>query len=625
MSHQTDKLSFQNKLLVISALGVVFGDIGTSPLYAFRECFSDRYGIVLNVSNVIGVLSLIIWSLIVVISIKYALFILRANSKGEGGILPLLTLVISKISGNRSKYLLSLGIFGGALFLADAIITPAISILSAVEGLKLVTPIFTPYIIPISVLIVIALFLLQTKGSGTIGILFGPIMLIWFLVLAFIGLFWIIKEPLTLKSFNPVEAFIFFKNNKFPGFLVLGGVFLVVTGGEALYADMGHFGEKTIRYAWFLVVFPSLILNYLGQGSLLILKPDAIKNTFYFLAPNGFLIPLVILSTISTIIASQAVISGVFSLASQAIHLDYIPRLFVKHTSYNNIGQVYVPTINWVLLICVLFMIIIFQESSNLASAYGAAVSCMMVVTTILLSFYMIEQHWFNKYLIIAITVIFLLVDITFFSANLSKIYQGGWIPIFISFTLYFFVKTWLLGRNKIKELRDKVSISEPEFVESMKKNPPIRVPGTAVFLTMSKDSIPLNLLHNIKNNKILHSKIILLTIITEDISKIDADKKLEISEIAENFYRITAHYGFMERPRVLKILKYANQKGLIINLADTTFFLGSDTLTLKKTSGIKMLKKRIFLFMYRNTYPPSQHFGIPPNKTVVLGSQVEI
>ncbi|MGZ3736127.1 MAG: potassium transporter Kup, partial [Bdellovibrionota bacterium] len=491
-------------LLALGALGIVYGDIGTSPLYAIRECFHHSHEIQLIPANIMGVLSLIVWSLLIVISIKYILFIMRADNKGEGGILALIALASphrQRRMSDRVRYVIPLGVFGAALLFGDGMITPAISVLSAVEGLEVATPLFNPYVIPLTIAILVALFVAQQQGTAKIGSVFGPIMVVWFGVLAALGIYWIWQAPDVLYSANPAYAISFFRDNHRTGFLVLGSVFLVVTGGEALYADMGHFGREPIRWAWFVLVLPALLLNYLGQGALLILNPAAIQNPFYLMAPSWGLYPLVLLSTVATVIASQALISGVFSLTRQAIQLGYIPRLSIVHTSKDEIGQIYVPMINWVLLVCTIWLVFAFRTSSNLAAAYGLAVTGTMVTTT-LLAYFVARRTWgWSRLTALSIVSVFLAIDFSFFLANLVKIPDGGWFPLMVGGIFYFFMATWQRGRAIVAARMRRDATPILQFVRDVERQQPLHVPGIAVFMTSDPESTPPALLHNLKHN----------------------------------------------------------------------------------------------------------------------------
>lgn len=614
-------------LLALLALGVVFGDIGTSPLYALRECFSREHGIMITPENVFGVLSLIFWSLIIVVSIKYLVFVLRADNEGEGGILALLTLVLSRdpALSRRRGVLIGIGIFGSALFYGDGILTPAISVLSAVEGLKLATPVFDPYVVPITVAILVALFLFQSRGTGVVGLVFGPVMLLWFFALGLIGTLEIIKTPEVLASVNPLYAVNFFSENRFAGFVVLGSVFLVATGGEALYADIGHFGKRPIRLVWFTVALPGLLLNYFGQGALLIGEPEAVRNPFYLLAPSWGLYPLIVLATMATIIASQAVISGAFSLTHQAIQLGYLPRLEVRHTSSEEIGQVYVSWMNWALLGGTVSLVLGFRSSENLAGAYGVAIAALMVVTTVLMFVYSRTHLRWSLPTAVSVAAVFLAVDLAFFGANLLKFKQGAWLPLLVAACIYLLITTWNQGRALLRERFSREQMPIKSLLDDLASDPLPRVPGTAVFMVGSADTIPHALLHNLKHNKVIHERVVFLTVITEEVPRVSRSRRLEIKELAPDFFRIVARVGFIENPNVPAILRQAAEYGLECNMMDTTFFLGSETLVVGGSRKMSRWRKKLFVFMSRNAQKATAHFGIPSNRAIEIGAQIEI
>ncbi|MCO5142510.1 MAG: potassium transporter Kup [Oligoflexia bacterium] len=614
--------------LMLGALGVVYGDIGTSPLYAFRECFHDSHGILLNSANVMGVLSLITWSLIVMISIKYISFVMRADNKGEGGILALIALVSphrQRRASDRVRYVIPIGIFGAALLFGDGMITPAISVLSAVEGIEIATPVFSHYVIPATLLILFGLFYFQKFGTAKIGAIFGPIVILWFIVLGLLGIFSILQTPEVLRAVNPMYAIEFFRENGLIGWLVLGSVVLVVTGGEALYADMGHFGRKPIQAAWFLVVLPGLLLNYFGQGALLIRSPEAIQNPFYFLAPSWALIPLVMLSTIATVIASQALISGVFSLTRQAIQLGYIPRLNIIHTSKNEIGQIYIPMINWVLMLSTFWLVITFRSSSNLAAAYGLAVTGTMVTTTIL-AYFVARRTWgWSRTVAIIVMAAFLICDLAFFSANLIKIPQGGWFPLVVGAVFYFLMATWQKGRAIVAARLKRAAFPIKSFVEDIERKSIVRVPGVSIFMTSDAESTPPALMHNLKHNKIMHEKVVLLSITTYDEPYVRSKERTEFEVLANNFYRIIANYGFMQTPNIFEILDSAKKQGLDFTFDEITFFLGRETILASHHPGMAIWREKVFAFMLRNAQRATAFFQIPADQVIEVGMQVEI
>jgi KUP system potassium uptake protein len=628
MQQQGSKTHSNFWLLVLGALGIVYGDIGTSPLYAIRECFHHQHGLPLSVENVMGVLSLIVWSLLIVISVKYILFIMRADNKGEGGILALIALASphrQRRASDRVRYVIPLGVFGAALLFGDGMITPAISVLSAVEGLEVATPLFNPYVIPLTVAILVGLFVAQSQGTAKIGAVFGPIMVVWFTVLAALGVYWIAQFPGVLYAVNPIYAFDFFRDNHKSGFLVLGSVFLVVTGGEALYADMGHFGRQPIRYAWFMLVLPALLLNYMGQGALLILDPAAIRNPFYLMAPSWGLYPMVILSTIATVIASQALISGVFSLTRQAIQLGYIPRLSIVHTSKDEIGQIYVPIINWILLMCTIWLVFMFRTSSNLAAAYGLAVTGTMWTTT-LLAYFVARRTWgWSRMLALSVVVPFMIIDISFFLANIVKIPDGGWFPLLIGAIFYFFMATWQRGRAIVAARMRRDATPILQFVRDVERQQPLHVPGIAVFMTSDPESTPPALLHNLKHNKILHERVALLTIATTDDPYVRSRERTVLIEMAPGFFRIVANYGFMQTPSIFEILEAAKKQGFQYNFEDITFFLGRETILPSHSPGMVLWREKVFAFMLRNAQRATAFFQIPPDQVIEVGSQVEI
>ncbi|MCP5449466.1 MAG: potassium transporter Kup [Candidatus Competibacter sp.] len=613
--------------ITIAAIGVVYGDIGTSPLYAMRECFSGSYAVLPTRDNVLGILSLIFWSLIIVISIKYIIFVMRADNRGEGGILALMALVLHHFGGtDRQRHrLIMMGLFGATLFYGDGVITPAISVLSAVEGLHLATPVLTPYVIPITVLILVGLFALQSHGTARVGAFFGPVMLLWFAILALLGLINMMKAPQVLAAFDPEYAMRFFATNRGHGFLVLGAVFLVMTGGEALYADMGHFGKLPIRLAWFTLVLPAILLNYLGQGALLLSNPDAIANPFYLLAPSWALYPLVALATIATVIASQAVISGVFSMTRQAVQLGFCPHIEIRHTSASEIGQIYLPGANWGLLIGVLVLVLGFESSSNLAAAYGIAVTITMVITTLLVLVLARRAWGWNGFKLGLGIVFFLLVDLTFFSANALKIGHGGWIALLIGAVIFTLMVTWKDGRALLNQRLRENAMPLDLFLQSLTRGSTLRVPGTAVFLTSTPDGVPNALLHNMKHNKVVHERLVLLTVVTEEIPRVEDRDRVTVHCLGSNTYRIIIRYGFTEDPDLPHALALCEPYGLSFEMMDTTFFLGRATLIPTDRAGMALWRERLFANMFRTATRPMDFFRIPYNRVVELGTQVEL
>ncbi|MBX3034302.1 MAG: potassium transporter Kup [Bdellovibrionaceae bacterium] len=615
--------------LTLGALGVVFGDIGTSPLYAFRECFAPEHHLGVSHDNVLGVLSLIFWSMTMVISVKYLAFVLRADNRGEGGILSLMALVLRSYEGkgaDKRKWVITmLGLAGAALLYGDGAITPAISVLSAVEGLSLITPVFDHWVVPITIFIINAVFLLQRFGTARIGGIFGPVILVWFTVLGALGLNGILQNQEVLLSLSPTYAVRFFLENGWEGFVVLGSVVLVVTGGEALYADMGHFGRSPIRRAWFLVAMPGLLLNYFGQGALLLKDPESISNPFYLLAPGWGLLPLVLLSTLATVIASQALISGVFSVTRQAIQLGFWPRINIIHTSSREIGQIYVPFMNWALFAGAVWLVLTFKTSSNLAAAYGVAVTMTMVVTA-MLAFKVARRQWkWNTTVAVLVFGVFLAVDLAFFSSNALKITHGGWVPLAIGAGVYMLMTTWRTGRQVLYRRLKERSMSIEDFCQQLLRRPPLRVSGTAVYMAGDPWGVPVPLLHNIKHNKILHERVAILTILTKEVPTVPKRERVEIQEIIPNFYRILASYGFMETPKMKHILEACRNQDIHFNVNETTFVLGRETILPSTMPGMSLWREKIFALMSKNAQRPTAFFRIPPNQVIEVGIQVEI
>lgn len=615
-------------LLSITALGVVYGDIGTSPLYAIRECFHGPHAIAATTANVLGVLSLIFWALVIVISTKYLALILQANNDGEGGIIALASLItpVQDSLHGVNKYLLLLGLFGATLLYGDGMITPAISVLSAVEGLEVATPVFEPYIIPITVVILIGLFLFQKQGTARVGIIFGPITGIWFITIALLGLPHILEVPQVLWAVNPVYGFEFFLQNGWAGFLVLGAVFLVVTGGEALYADMGHFGTRPIRLTWFSFVLPALLLNYFGQGALLIGSPEMVDNPFYRLAPGWALYPLVILSTMATVIASQAVISGSFSLTMQAIQLGFSPRVEVKHTSAVQKGQIYMPVVNWMLMVACIGLVIGFQSSSRLAAAYGVAVATDMVITTVLFAIVMRRQWNWGLPIILTMATIFLLVDLSFFGANILKIPDGGWFPLVIAGVIFTVMTTWKTGRRILGQRFQQQVQPLRQFVDEIQQHRPQRVDGTVVYMYSNPNGTPPALLQNLKHNKILHERNIVLTIKTEEVPYVTDENRVEVEEIGEDFYRVTAHYGFIEEPNVPEVIDLLTIPGMEVDPAKVTYFLGHERIiSVEQESGMQQWREKLFSWLTQISRPATRYYHLPREQVVEIGAQVEI
>ncbi len=617
--------------LALGALGVVFGDIGTSPLYAVRECFHGLHAVALSEANVLGVLSLIFWSLLIVVGVKYVTFILRADNHGEGGIFALLALLPSRGSpgddlGPKVRAAIVLAaVFGSALLYGDGIITPAVSVLSAVEGLSVATTALEPAVLPITCLILLGLFLIQKHGTGRIGSLFGPVMILWFLTLAVLGATHILQAPRIIDALNPLHAARFFRANGLHGMVVLGSVVLCITGGEALYADMGHFGRRAIRLSWNGLVLPALLLNYFGQGALLLNNPAAASNPFFALAPAALLYPLVALATAATIIASQAMISGAFSLTQQAIQLGYCPRMRIVHTSGQERGQVYIPVVNYALMLGCLGLVLFFQESSRLAGAYGIAVTATMAITTV--SYFLVITRTWRWSLAKAgiLTGLFLAFDAAYLGANLLKLADGGWITIAIALGVSLLMSTWKRGRAEMaaKFLTSRLPIEI--FIGDVGTFKPHRVPGTAVFMTLNDHGTPVTLLHHFKHNKALHETVLLLTIRSANAPTVPEPERVEVTPLDHGFYRIIARYGFMETPHVPEVLRLARERGVSADPAVTTFFLGHETILPSGPARMREWRKRLFAFMSRNAGRPTTFFGIPPSRTVELGSMVEL
>jgi KUP system potassium uptake protein len=615
--------------LSLGALGVVYGDIGTSPLYALEECFMKHHGHQIAVShdNVLGVLSLITWSLILVISVKYLAFVLRADNRGEGGILALMSLVKPREAGRRGvrrSVLIALGLFGSALLYGDGMITPAITMLSAMEGLRVVTPVFDPYIVPLTVVALIALFSVQKFGTAKVGTLFGPLMLVWFFILAALGVWNIVKAPHVLIALNPWWAVKFFLHHGVAAYLVLGAVFLVVTGGEALYADMGHFGPRPIRFAWFTAVFPALILNYFGQGALILTDPATARDPFFLMAPRWALWPLVILSTVAAAVASQAVISGSYSLTRQAVQLGYLPRIRIRHTSEREIGQIYVPSVNWLLMLCAIGLVIGFGQATRLAGAYGVAVTATMAVTTALFAVVARERFGWSLPAVMAFATPFMIIDVAFFGANVIKIADGGWFPMMVGAVIFLLMTTWFTGRRVLAARLAESAISAEMFIEQLSSKRIVRVRGTAIFMTRQQDGIPTALLHNIKHNKIVHERVVLLTVNVEETPRLEDTERYEWLELGEGVYRLKLSYGFMEDPDLPSLL--ARIPGpFAFNAMATSWFLGRETLIPTEEPGMALWREHLFAWMNRNASSASTFFSLPANQVIELGAQVLI
>lgn len=634
MNHKAPATGKRLAGLSLAALGIVYGDIGTSPIYAFKECFAPGHGAPVSTANVLGVLSLIIWALILIVTIKYLVYVLRADNKGEGGILALLALAFPEArSGHRSrlaKTFATIGIAGACLLFGDGMITPAISVLGAVEGLKVAASGMERYILPASVGIIIALFAAQRAGTAKVGRIFGPITLIWFIAISLLGIRGILMNPAVLSAFNPLHGFSFLAHHQWAGVLVLGSVALAVTGGEALYADMGHFGPRPIRFAWFLVVLPALLLNYLGQGALLIQNPEIASsssfNPFYQLCPNWSLYPMVGLATAAAIIASQALISGTYSLTMHAIQLGYMPRLIIEHTSEHERGQIYMPQVNFTLMIACIGLILGFKSSENLASAYGVAVTLTMVTTTLLFFFASQRVFGWSRWHASLVSGGMLLVEVPLAGANLLKIPQGGWFALMIAGTMFFIMSTWKTGRRLVWERLRVSAMPAIKFIADIAKKDPLRVAGTAVYMASNPNTTPMALLHNLKHNKVLHKRIIFFTICVEESPVVDASERLEVERMDAGFWRVQAHYGFMESPNIQGILKLCSEYDLEFREMETTFFLSRETVIPKADNGgMNIWQERVFAIMVRNALSATAYFRLPANRVVELGMQVEI
>ncbi|NUF83033.1 potassium transporter Kup [Acinetobacter seifertii] len=611
----------------LAALGVVFGDIGTSPLYALKESFHAAHGLGIQPENVLGILSIIFWCLMLIISIKYVAIVMRADNNGEGGIMALLALNLrkAKIADNKKIYMIAIGFIGASLFFGDGIITPAISVLSAVEGLSIATDVFDPFIMPIAITIIIALFLVQKHGTAFVGKFFGPITMVWFLSLGLLGLHSVIQTPVVLGMFSPHWAIQFIYHHPVMTFFVMGAVVLTVTGGEALYADMGHFGPVPIRLAWFFVVLPCLVLNYAGQGALLLRDPAAIQNPFYLLVPQWALYPMIIMATMATVIASQAVISGVFSLARQAIQLGYLPRLSIKHTSESEEGQIYVPFLNWLLLIAIIILILIFKTSSNLASAYGLAVTLTMLCDTILVAVFIYSAWKWSMPKVLLLIIPFFILESVLVAATSLKILSGGWVPLLIGAIAVTILMTWKRGRELTFAKLEHDTLSLDLFVKSI-GNSVHWVPGDAVFMTGTPNVVPHAMLHNIKHNKVLHQRNILVTVVIEDVPFVAPEERITTEALAEHFYRIKIFYGFKDEMNVPKaLMKAYEQLGLEYDLMHISFFISRDRIVHSVGDGMSPWREKLFISMQRNTSPVSDFYQIPTNRVVELGSQIEI
>ena len=622
----TDSRPATSNRLVLTALGVVFGDIGTSPLYALRECFNPVHGIAVTESNVLGLLSLILWSLILVISVKYVTIVLRADNKGEGGVLALSTLLSRACRDWRVWGPVSaVGLFGAALFFGDGFITPAISVLSAMEGLSVATPRLEHFVVPGALVILMSLFLVQKRGTGEMGRMFGPVTLVWLLTLAALGVRWIVTAPGVLLSINPLHAVQFFVDNGTAGFITLASVFLAITGGEALYADMGHFGRSPIRRGWFWVVLPALALNYFGQGALLLANPEAVANPFYLLAPSWLLPPLIVLATAATVIASQAVISGVFSVTRQALNLGYLPRLRIEHSSEHEIGQVYVPSVNWVLFAGTLTLVLAYRSSSALAGAYGIAIASTMLIDGILVIMLLQVRKSPHYRLYTAVLVFIVAIELAFFLSNTLKLTHGGWLPVFAAVVVYVLMSTWQEGRRTLNWLIAREQMPVHEFLAIIQKDPPHVVEGTAVYLASEAGGMPRALLNNLRFNRVLHERNLLLTFVRPEVPYVAPEERIEVQTLAPTLSRVIARYGFMESPNVVVALRAAEEKGMAYEPEQTVYVVGRENPVFTVGSGMPLWRKRLFALMGRNSQLAAIHFGVPSHRLLEVSSQVRL
>ncbi|MGH8108830.1 MAG: potassium transporter Kup [Arenimonas sp.] len=613
--------------LIMGAIGVVFGDIGTSPLYTLKEAFGHAYGLELNQANVYGILSLVFWAMLLIVTIKYVSVVMRADNRGEGGILALMTVVkrTLPIASPLTYTVGILSVLGTALFFGDAVITPAMSVLSAVEGLEVATPALKPYVVPVSLVVLLILFAVQRKGTDKVGKMFGPVMILWFAVLAILGVVQILKHPSVLQALSPHYAVQFFILHGKLSWLALGAVVLAVTGGEALYADMGHFGRIPIRYAWMFFVMPCLLLNYLGQGALVLSSPEAVANPFYHMVPDMLLYPAIGLAMLATVIASQAVISGAFSLARQAIQLGYLPRLQLIHTSHETIGQIFVPWINRILLIVVMILVVSFGSSTNLASAYGVSVTGAMLIDTFLLIILASTRWRWSGWAIFLVGGAYIVIDTALFSANAIKFFHGAWVPFAITIIVFTVMRTWRRGRDLVREQINRDSLRIEHFVQSVMVDPPVRVSGTAIFMTPSNDYMPPALLHNLKHNKVLHERNVFLSVETLNVPRADDSERVAHSDLGHGFARLTLRYGYMEDPDVPKALKRWSIPGPPFDPMDTTFFASREALTANADQGMALWRDKLFLIMSRNATSATEFFGIPGDRLVELGTKVVI
>ena len=614
--------------LTLLALGIVYGDIGTSPLYAVKETFAPAHGIALSTENILGGLSTIFWSLMIVVTLKYVTLTMRANNRGEGGIMALLALASSAVKDQPRwrMLILALGVVGTSLFYGDAVLTPAISVLSAVEGIEVGTPAFKHYVIPIAAIVLVTLFAFQRHGTAVIGAFFGPICVLWFLALGAVGIGNIVHNPVVLYALDPLHALRFVTGHGFASFVVLGSVLLAFTGAEALYADMGHFGKRAVRLAWFGLVLPALVLNYFGQGALLIANPQAISNPFYLAYPDWALYPMIALATAATVIASQATISGAYSITKQAIQLGYLPRMNIQHTSAKEMGQIYLPAVNWILLAAVIAAVVGFGSSSRLASAYGVAVMGTMLITTFL-TFFVIRYNWgYSLWLCLLATGSFIVVDMAFFSASLLKVFDGGWFPLVMGAAVFTLMVTWRRGREILLARLKESSVPLQSFLDSLMRNPPLRVPGTAVFLTSTPGAVPHALLHNLVHNKVLHERVVFLTAVIRDVPWVPPKERVSIEDLRNNCFQLTVYFGFKDRPDIMQALEQCREHELEFRPLETSFFLSRETVVASiRYEGMALWRERLFSAMARNAGSPVEYFNLPTNRVIELGTQIEI
>ena len=615
------------RVMVIGAIGVVFGDIGTSPLYTLQEAFSGEHGMAPHPFNILGVLSLILWTLVIVVAVKYITLIMRADNKGEGGIMAMMALAQRATRDHpHTRRLVALAaVLGAALFFGDGVITPSITTLSAIEGLEVAAPELSHWVVPLTVLVLLALFWIQKHGTGRVGGIFGPVTILWFVCLGLIGVWNIVQHPFVLRAVNPWYGVNFFLHHGSGGFLVLGAVVLCVTGAEALYADMGHFGRKAILRAWYYVVMPGLFLNYFGQGALLLHHPEAASNPFYLAIPKWGLYPMIVLATAAAIIASQAVISGTFSITRQAIQLGFLPRMPVVHTSNEEIGQIYLPWINRILLIMVVLVVIGFGSSNALAGAYGIAVTGTMAIDTTLFLIVAWRMWKWNPAAIVGLGLFFLTIDLSFFGANTLKVEDGGWFPLVLGLAVFTILTTWRRGRDLVLRQLKHGGLALAPFIANLAEHPPTRVEGTAIFLVSDPDAVPHALLHNLKHNKVLHKRNVILTVDTLETPYADPDERLELSDLGHDFHRLTLRFGFAEDPNVPAALHACAKRGLELKMMDTTFFLSRETIVATDRPGMALWRDKLFAFLARNALPATAFFSIPGNRLIELGAQVEI